>query len=148
MRYKLFTLKNIQAPNFLMTPLELKDYLDFEVKRVYFISNPTGDSGQHAHRQDEDELFIQIQGSSTIIVDDGHGLEEIKLVGPSTAIYVPHLVWHGFKDQAQDSIILALTSTNYDPERADYIEDYGEFQKLISDIQNTQKPRQSDNQII
>ena len=36
-KYKVLPLKNIQAPNFLMTPLELKDYIDFEVKRVYFI---------------------------------------------------------------------------------------------------------------
>ncbi len=132
-KYKVFTLKNIQAANFLMTPLELKEYINFEVKRVYYISQPTGDTGQHAHRAEEDELFIQVQGSSTIIVDDGHGLEDIKLVGPSSAIYVPHMVWHGFKDQSQGSIILALTSTNYDPARADYIEDYTEFQKLVGE---------------
>lgn len=137
-RYKVFTLKNIQAQNFLMTPLELKEYLDFDVKRVYWISNPVGDTGNHAHRQDEDELFIQIQGSSTISVDDGHSLEDIVLTGPQSAIYVPHLVWHGFNHLSSDAIILALTSTNYDPDRADYIEDYEEFKKIISDNQKTQ----------
>lgn len=131
MRYKLFTLQNIQAPNFLMTPLELKDYIDFDVKRVYWISSPKGNTGNHAHRQDEDELFIQIQGSCTISVDDGHGLEDIVLEGPKQAIYVPHLVWHGFKAQSPDSLILALTSTNYDSSRTDYIEDYEEFRKLV-----------------
>ena len=113
-----------------MTPLELKEYFDFEVKRVYFISNPTGDTGNHAHRAEEDELFVQIQGSSTICVDDGSGLKDIKLEGPKSAIYVPHMVWHGFKDLSNDCIILALTSTNYDPSRADYVEDYEEFKQL------------------
>ena len=131
MQYKLFTLKNIQAPNFLMTPLELKDYLDFEVKRVYFITNPTGNTGNHAHRAQEDEIFIQIQGSCTINVDDGSGLEDIRLEGPKSAIVVPHMVWHGFKDLSPDCILLALTSTNYDTTRADYIEDYEEFRKLV-----------------
>lgn len=131
-RYKLFTLSNIQAPNFLMTPLELKDYIDFEVKRVYWISRPTGDTGNHAHKAAEDEIFIQVQGSSTICVDDGNGLEEIKLVGPQSAISVPHMVWHGFKDLSSDCIILALTSTNYDATRSDYIEDYTEFKKLVN----------------
>lgn len=130
MTYKPYTLNNIQAPNFLMTPLELKDYLDFEVKRAYFISNPTGDTGNHAHRAEEDELFVQIQGSSTICVDDGSGLKEIQLTGPKNAIYVPHMVWHGFKNLSSDCIILALTSTNYDPTRADYVEDYLEFKQL------------------
>lgn len=130
MNYKQYTLNNIQTPNFLMTPLELKDYLDFEVKRVYFISSPTGNTGNHAHRAEEDELFIQIQGTSTISVDDGSGLKDVRLDGPKSAIYVPHMVWHGFKDLSSDCIILALTSTNYDPARADYVEDYNEFKEL------------------
>lgn len=130
--YKLFTLNNIQAPHFVMTPMELKDYLDFEVKRVYLIASPTGEmkTNQHAHRLEEDEVFVQVQGSCTIQVDDGSGLTDIKLEGPKNAILVPHMVWHGFKDLSPDCIILALTSTNYDPTRADYIEDYAEFRAL------------------
>lgn len=129
-KYKLFTLNNIQAPNFMMTPLELKEYFDFEVKRVYWISNPTGDTGNHAHREFEDELFVQIQGKSTISVDDGSGLTSIQLTGPKSAIYVPHMVWHGFSKLSSDCIILALTSTNYDPARSDYIENYEDFKAL------------------
>lgn len=146
-KYQVFTLKNIRAPNFLMTPLELKDYVDFDVKRVYFISNPTGNTGNHAHRADEDEIFIQVQGSSTISVDDGSGMEDIQLVGPSTAISVPHMVWHGFKDLSPDCIILALTSTNYDPSRADYCEDYEEFRRLVGTPANQQFSK-SDRQTI
>lgn len=143
-RYQVFTLKNIQAPNFMMTALELKDYLDFEVKRIYFIAQPINEmkTGQHAHRQDEDELFVQVSGSCTITVDDGHGLEDVRLTslpnhgGPINAIYVPHLVWHSFKDMSEDSIILAVTSTNYDLTRADYIENYDEFKKILGDKQS------------
>jgi dTDP-4-dehydrorhamnose 3,5-epimerase-like enzyme len=134
-RYKVFTLKNIQAPNFTMTALELKDYIDFPVKRIYFITSPINDlkTGNHAHRQDEDELFVQLQGNSTICVDDGHGMEDVKLDGPRQAISVPHLVWHGFKDLSPDAIIVALTSTNYDPSRADYIENYEEFKRIVGE---------------
>ncbi len=136
-RFQLITLKNIQAPNFLMTPLELKEFIDFPVKRVYFISSPTGDTGNHAHRADEDEIFIQVQGSSTICVDDGSGMKDIELVGPKSAISVPHMVWHGFKNLSSDCIILALTSTNYDPSRSDYIEDYAQFQRLVGETSST-----------
>ncbi len=133
-RYKVITLKNIQAPNFLMTPLELKEYINFDVKRVYFLSNPVNEklTGNHAHRAEEDEIFIMVQGSCVINVDDGQGLEDVELVGPKTAIVVPHMVWHGFKNLSDDAIILALTSTNYDATRADYIEDYEEFKKLCN----------------
>ena len=129
-RYKVITLKNIQAPNFLMTPMELKDYIDFPVKRIYAITNIVGNTGNHAHRAAEDEMFVMIQGSCTIGVDDGHGLEEIRLSAPQSAIVVPHMVWHGFKNLSHDAIILAVTSTNYDATRADYIEDYEEFRAL------------------
>ena len=132
-RYKLFDLKNIPTPNFTMTPLELKDYIDFEVKRVYFISDSTGEkkTGSHSHIQEEDELFIMVSGSCTVVVDDGCGIEEIKLEGPKKAIYVPNKVWHHFKDMSEDAIICAITSTNYNPERSDYCEDYQEFKKLV-----------------
>jgi len=132
MRYKLFSLKNIQAPNFLMTALELKEYIDFPVKRIYFISHPKGDknTGSHCHLQDETEMFIQVAGSCTIVVDDGGGLTDIQLNSLQNAIYIPTKVWHHFKNMSYDCIILALTSTNYDPARTDYCENYEEFQKL------------------
>ncbi|KKU19864.1 MAG: dTDP-6-deoxy-3,4-keto-hexulose isomerase [Microgenomates group bacterium GW2011_GWF1_46_12] len=132
MRYKLFSLKNIQAPNFSMTALELKEYIDFPVKRIYFISHPKGDknTGSHCHLQDETEMFIQVAGSCTIVVDDGGGLTDIQLNSLQNAIYIPTKVWHHFKNMSYDCIILALTSTNYDPARTDYCENYEEFQKL------------------
>lgn len=131
-KYKLYTLKNIAAPAFTMTPLELVEYIGFEVKRVYFITSPVGlkATGNHAHRVEEDELFVMVQGTCTINVDDGSGMESIRLEGPKSAIYVPHMVWHGFSELSDDAIILALTSTNYDASRADYCEDYIEFKGL------------------
>lgn len=132
-RYKLFSLNNISAPNFQLTPLELRDYIPFEVKRIYFISNPQGlkNTGSHCHLEKEDELFVQVQGSSVIVVDDGHGLEDIALTGLKNAIYVPTKVWHHFKNMSDDSVILALTSTNYNPDRSDYCENHEDFKKLV-----------------
>ncbi|MEI6690866.1 MAG: FdtA/QdtA family cupin domain-containing protein [bacterium] len=131
-KYKVFSLKNIQAPNFLMTAMELKDYINFPVKRIYLISSSSGEcmTGNHAHKQDEDELFVMVQGTCIINVDDGSGMTPVELTGPKSAIYVPHMVWHGFSNMSPDAIILAATSTNYDPIRADYINDYQEFKEL------------------
>ena len=132
--YKLFSLKNIPTNIFTMTPLELCDYVDFEVKRVYFITSPSGlPTGNHAHYK-EDELFIMLQGTCNINVDDGSGLTKVELVGAKNAIYVPHHVWHGFSELSRDAILLALSSTNYNPSREDYCEDYGEFQKLTETL--------------
>ncbi|HEX8932002.1 MAG TPA: FdtA/QdtA family cupin domain-containing protein, partial [Patescibacteria group bacterium] len=124
-KFKIFDLKNILTDALTMTPLELRDYIDFAVKRVYFITHPKDATSQHCHLE-EKEFFIMIQGSCTAVIDQGAGLEEILLTGPQKAIYAANYVWHGFKDFSSDAIILALSSTNYKADRSDYIEDYDE----------------------
>ncbi|PKL72204.1 dTDP-6-deoxy-3,4-keto-hexulose isomerase [Candidatus Kuenenbacteria bacterium HGW-Kuenenbacteria-1] len=130
--FQQFELKKIQAPHFLMRPVELKDYIDFEVKRVYFITKPIGNTGAHCHKIEE-EFFIMIQGSCVAVIDKGNGLEEFKFEAPISAFYVSEYVWHHFKDLSSDVILLALSSTNYNSNRSDYIEDYEEFKKVISE---------------
>jgi dTDP-4-dehydrorhamnose 3,5-epimerase-like enzyme len=131
--YTLSTLKNIPTKSFTMTALELKEYIEWDVKRVYFLTSGVGDrlTGSHCHLKDEDELFIMVAGSCTIVVDDGSGLTEIELTGPNHAISIPHMVWHHFKNLSDDAVICALSSTNYSSDRSDYCEDYQEFQKLV-----------------
>ena len=133
-KWQRFDLNNISTDNFVMTPLELKDYIDFEVKRVYFISEPKGEmeAGSHCHTDEEDELFIMISGSCVAELDDGEsGLQKVELKGPNHALYVPRMVWHYFEDFSDDAVLLALSSTNYDPERKGYCEDYEEFKKIV-----------------
>ncbi len=123
--YKTGQVKSIQAPNFIMHPAELKDFIDFEVKRIYYITNTTGATGAHCHLQ-ENELFVMIQGSCVAVVDQGKGIEEIPMATNDTH-YVGNFVWHHFKDFSPDAVLLALSSTNYNPVRSDYIEDYDRY---------------------
>jgi dTDP-4-dehydrorhamnose 3,5-epimerase-like enzyme len=127
--FELFTLTNRATPKFVMTAVELKDYIDFEVKRIYFISKPQDNTGAHCHYE-EKEFFIMQQGTCIALIDRGNGIEEFKLEGPQHAIYVPNYVWHGFKDLSDDAILLAITSTNYRPDRSDYLEDYDQYLKI------------------
>lgn len=124
--FTVYSLKNVQTERFLMSPVELKDYIDFDVKRVYFITHPKADTSQHIHYE-EKEFFILLQGSCTAIIDKGNGKEEISMISPTTALYVPNYVWHGFKDFSEDAVLLALSSTNYHSDRSDYLEDYDEY---------------------
>ena len=77
-----------------------------------------------------------LSGSATLVVDKGEGLEEIAMTAPntseggSTAFYIGNYVWHHFKDLSDDAVLLALSSTNYNPDRVDYIEDYDEYLKV------------------
>jgi len=124
--FAVYALKKVETPKFVMSPVELKEYIDFPVKRIYYITKPVAATGAHCHKVEE-EFFIMMQGSATAVIDRGNGLEEFTLLGPSNALYVPNYVWHHFKDFSADAILLALSSTNYNPDRSDYIEDYQQF---------------------
>lgn len=127
---KILDLKTFNNKGYSLTPIEFKDVVPFEVMRMYHLELPPGVStGEHCHMIEE-ELFFQIKGSSTIVIDRGNGKEEIRLKGPGSAIYVPAYVWHGFKDGDDDCIIMALSSTNYNPTRGDYMENYEEYLKI------------------
>jgi len=129
--FKKLKVDKIESPKLVMCPLELKDYIDFEVKRVYFFSDISEKTGAHCHME-EKELFVMVQGKCVAVIDHGNGLEDVPLEGPTDAIYVGNHVWHHFKDCSPDAIILALSSTNYNPDRSDYIQDYGEYLEIMA----------------
>lgn len=125
--FRKFSLKTFTGKGYTLTPVEFKDISPFEVKRMYYITHfePVVQTGEHCHKIEE-EVFIQAEGSSVAIIDRGQGKEEIALT-EGEALYVPNYVWHGFKDPSVDCTIIALSSTNYTPDRSDYIENYEEY---------------------
>ena len=109
--------------------IELKDFIDFEIKRVYYIYNCKQATGQHCHKE-EKEFFVMQTGACTAIIDSGAGKEDVRLE-TGDAIYVGAYVWHGFKDFTDDAFVLAMSSTNYGEDRSDYVEDYEEYKQIV-----------------
>lgn len=128
--FKKITLKIFTNRGFNLTPVEFKDIVPFEVKRMYYFDSLKKEdkTGAHCHKIEE-EVFIQAKGTATAIIDCGQGIEDWPLKA-GEAIYCPNYVWHGFKDSSTDALIIALSSTNYNPDRSDYIEDYELFKKM------------------
>ena len=104
----------------------------FEIKRVFYIYGSDKDvvRGQHANRKTE-FVLINVAGTSKVKVKDGEGNEAIFCLNrPHTGIYLPNMVWKDMYDFSEDSVLLVLASTHYDPE--EYIRDYNEFVKEVS----------------
>ncbi|MBU1038678.1 FdtA/QdtA family cupin domain-containing protein [Patescibacteria group bacterium] len=113
---------------FSLIPLEVKERLDFTVERVYALLKASQPTGSHCHKV-EKECFICLVGQVTAVIDsNGLGCQEV-ILKTGEAIYVGNYVWHHFKDFSQDCVLMALSSTNYDSARQDYINDYAEFVK-------------------
>ncbi len=125
-----FNLPKHTDDRFTLIPLELKELIDFEVKRVYAIVDGQKPSGSHCHKV-EKECFICFRGGVTAEVDEGVGLQNIKL-SQGQGLVVPPYVWHHFKDFLPGSVIVALSSTNYSSDRSDYINDYENFKKQVN----------------
>ncbi len=128
--FRQWQLKTFSGKGYDLTPVEFKDTAPFEVKRMYYITKfyQNAETGQHCHKIEE-EVFIQAQGSSTLVIDRGNGKEEM-IMNTSDAVYVPNYVWHGFIKPSADCVIIALSSTNYTPDRSDYVEDYDAYMAL------------------
>ncbi len=127
-QFKQLNLETFTSKGYALTPVEFKDVVPFEVKRLYYISDfkDGAQTGEHCHFVEE-EVFIVARGSVTAVIDRGQGKEELELKGLGDAVYVPNYVWHGFKNASADCLIIALSSTNYRADRSDYQENYNEY---------------------
>lgn len=111
-----------------LTPLELKEYIDFDVRRIYTVHHNPSEQirGGHAHIKEE-ELFILTAGACVAKLHDGQQWIEIPMQANREALYVGNMIWHQFEQFSVDGVLLALSSTNYNPDRSDYIEDLDTF---------------------
>lgn len=128
--FKKVQLKTFTNRGYNLTPVEFKDLVPFDIKRMYFFDDvkPDQKTGAHMHYIEE-EFFIQAKGSSVATIDRGQGVEDITLA-TGEAMYCPNYVWHGFKNVSSDAMIIALSSTNYSPDRNDYLEEYEAYLQI------------------
>lgn len=103
----------------------LKD-VPFEIKRVFYIYGSDKDvvRGKHANRESE-FVLINVSGTSKVKVDYGKYAEVFNLDRPHIGIYIPKMVWKDMYDFSPDSVLLVLSSQEYDPR--EYIRSYDEY---------------------
>ena len=126
--FKTFKLPVHTDDRFSLVPLEVVEHVPFEVKRVYAIVDGKLPSGSHCHKV-EQEVFFCVHGRVVAHIDDGSGLRDVPLK-LGDAIYVGTYVWHHFETWEPGTVVMAVSSTPYNPKREDYITDYEEFRKI------------------
>jgi dTDP-4-dehydrorhamnose 3,5-epimerase-like enzyme len=128
--YKVYDLKTFSDERGSLTPIELKDFIDFEVKRIYSVHKNNTKRGGHCHLA-EQEFFFMASGECTARLHNGKKWIEVEMLPNQTAIFVDNHVWHEFDNFSDDGVLVALSSTNYNSARNDYIEDFNEFLKNV-----------------
>lgn len=110
--------------------------IPFDIKRIFYIYGSDKDvvRGQHANKNSE-FVLINVAGTSKVKVKDGKGNEAIySLNRPHTGIYLPKMVWKDMYDFSEDSVLLCLASTHYNPD--EYIRNYEDFIKIVNGDSN------------
>ena len=126
---KKFTLKTFTEPDGKLTPIELDKDIPFEVKRMFYVYDvhDQNDRGKHSHHKTK-QILIAVSGGVTVVCDDGKERRNYVLNEPNRALYIPEMIWDEQIYYSEDSVLLVLSNTNYEPD--DYIEDYDEFRRL------------------
>lgn len=112
--------------------------IPFEPKRYFLVFNVPSEKlrGEHAHLACH-QFLVCVKGSCSVVVDDGTNRCEVRLDSPDTGMHLPPLTWGIQYKYSEDAVLLVFTSDYYDAD--DYIRDYDEFQKILSE-----KSRKSD----
>lgn len=111
-----------------LTPIELKDYIDWPVKRIYYVNHVKGTRGGHCVRG-EKKMYVCQQGTVKCRLHDGKKWHEISL-SEGDAVLMKEPCFREFMDFSDGSVLLAISSVNYNPK--DYIYDLDEFIKEYS----------------
>ena len=108
---------------------EVVEQLPFTPRRFFVIYDvPSREvRGEHAHHQLQ-QLLICLRGAVSVVVDDGEHRAEIILNSPTSALYIPPMIWATQYAYSANAMLLVLASHQYDA--SDYIRDYDAFLKL------------------
>jgi hypothetical protein len=110
--------------------LEFGKALDFQPLRIFWLHRVAADQwrGRHGHRESR-LVFVALNGSCRVHLDDGKIKETVTLDDPTRALYVAPWVWHELTDFARQTAVMVIASTLYD--EAEYLRDYEVFRREV-----------------
>ena len=114
-----------------LTAIEMKEYVDWPVARVYYVTDTVAARGGHSVRG-EKKIYVVMQGSCKGRFHDGEGWTEFDLKGPSDAVKMEGLYYREFVDFTPGTVLMAISSVNYDKDL--YIYDFDEFLKEANNM--------------
>ncbi len=110
---------------------EFEKQIPFEVKRFFMVYGVSSKEvrGEHAHHKCH-QFLICVQGSCSVIADNGTRKIEVELDSPNKGIHLTPMTWGIQYKYTPDAVLLVFASDYYDA--ADYIRDHNEFLDAVS----------------
>ena len=130
-----FNMRTVVASDGNLIPIEENKDISFCIKRVFYVYGVRDERlrGCHAHYKTK-QLLICVHGKIEVTCKDGVNEQKFLLESPQQALLIPEMIWDEQVYRSEDSVLLVLSNTKYDPE--DYIHDYEEFSTLKNNERN------------
>lgn len=128
-KYKIIDFKELGDLRGKLVVVEGMKDIPFEIKRIFYIygTRPDVIRGQHANKVSR-FILINLSGECKVKVNDGKNEEVFILNKPNQGIYLDRMVWKDMYDFSEDSILLALSDSEYISD--EYIKDIEEIKTL------------------
>lgn len=128
-KYKIIDFKELGDLRGKLVVVEGMKDIPFEIKRIFYIygTRPDVIRGQHANKISR-FILINLSGECKVKVNDGKNEEVFILNKPNQGIYLDRMVWKDMYDFSDDSILLALSDSEYIND--EYIKDIEEIKTL------------------
>lgn len=113
-------------PRGMLTVLEGERGVPFRIARAFWMNHvPSGRGrGGHAHRE-QSQLIVAVNGSFTVILDDGETTRPYRLDNPSEGLLVCPGVWNILENFSEGAVCMVFASGLYDEN--EYIREYPDF---------------------
>ncbi len=113
-KYKIIDFKELGDLRGKLVVVEGMKDIPFEIKRIFYIygTKPNVIRGQHANKISR-FILINLSGECKVKVNDGKNEEVFILNKPNQGIYLDRMVWKDMYDFSEDSILLALSDSEY-----------------------------------
>ena len=103
-----------------LVPLEYKNNIPFEIKRIFYIYDVPSNSVRGAHSYKETkQVLIALYGSIKIKCTYDNEEKTYILDKPHKGLYISNNIWREAYDFSEGAVLLVLSSKPYDKE--DYI---------------------------
>ena len=99
----------------------------FIPQRVFYVHQPKGIRGAHAHRKTS-QFLVVLSGSLQVSLDDGRHAARTEVSVPNLGILIPPMIWSEQFSFSIDCIYAVLACSPYDEH--DYIRSRAEFDRL------------------
>ncbi len=93
----------------------IEKILPFDIKRVFYIYDVKSKRGEHRQKITTQAL-IALSGSVEIFCNNGKKQESFVLNNPGQCLIVPPEDWHSMDKFSNGSVLLVLSSHEYDPQ--------------------------------